>query len=655
MRWIVRSFWVLFVLAGTAIAATAPATTDQPGKTSSGATFTIPKEWSVQTGPSSITLTPPEADTHIAIVDIAAAKDAADAVGQGWKAYRPDANRPLKVVTPRPPRNGWDERQVFDYETSPNERAIVQAIAYRAGTHWTVAILDGKEGTFEKRAAAVNLILQSLRPAGYSRESFAGKAAHPLDAARIAALKSFVQTAMQQLGVPGSSIALIDRGKVVFEGGFGVRELGKPTPVDADTLFMIASNTKGMATLLLAKLADEGKLGWDDPVTEVYPPFRLGSDATTKKVLMRHLVCACTGLPRKDYEWLFNTSRTTPAGTTFALLAATEPTSGFGEVFQYNNLMASAAGYIGGRLVYPERELGAAFDAAMQTKVFDPLGMKETTFDYARALAGNHASPHGDDIDSKPSPASMDSNYTIVPFRPAGGAWSSAHDLIKYVNNELTQGKLPDGSQLVSTKNLLKRREPGVPTGEDRFYGMGLESDATWGATVIHHGGSMSGFKSDILLIPEAGVGAVILTNADLGQFMLRPFMRRLLEVLYDGKPEAAGDVASAAARVHAEAAAERKRLVYPADEAFAGALAANYTNADLGHIAVRREGKNTVFDFGLWSSRVASRKNDDGTTSFVTVDPTLDGIPFVVATRTGKRALVLRDGQHEYVYLEAR
>jgi CubicO group peptidase (beta-lactamase class C family) len=105
-----------------------------------------------------------------------------------------------------------------------------------------------------------------------------------------------------------------------------------------------------------------------------------------------------------------------------------QPTSKFGEVFQYSNLMATAAGYIGAHFVYPHKELGAAYDEALQEKIFDPLGMKSTTFDYARALAGNHASPHGDDVDGKASVASMDFNYSIVPARPAGLDISSRLD-----------------------------------------------------------------------------------------------------------------------------------------------------------------------------------------------------------------------------------
>jgi CubicO group peptidase (beta-lactamase class C family) len=279
--------------------------------------------------------------------------------------------------------------------------------------------------------------------------------------------------------------------------------------------------------------------------------------------------------------------------------------------------------------------------------------MDDSTFDMARALAGDHASPHGDDIDGKPRLANMAFNYVVEPARPAGGEWSSAHDVIKYVQLELTEGVLPDGQRLVSTDNLLARRKPNVPTGEDAFYGMGLETDATWGVTVVHHGGSLAGYKSDWVAVPDAQVGAVILTNADDGGDLLRPFQRRLLEILYDGKPLAAAMVASASKDNQLEIAKERQRLVSPAATDAASALAEHYVSPDLGHIAVLHGGGRTVFDFGAWKSEVASRKNDDGTLSFITIDPTNSGFNFVVTDKDGKRGLTIRDGQHEYRYTE--
>jgi len=618
-----------------------------------GVTFTVPAGWTIETGKDLVVLQPPETDTHVAIFDAGAATDPKAAVTAAWAAYKGKETHPVKLVTPRPGREGWDERQVFDYETSPNERADIWAIAHRAGSTWTVAVIDGTEPTVEKRAAPLSLVLQSLRPKGYQRESFAGRQAHPLDAARIARLTDFVQNSMKLLGIPGIGMALLDHDKVVFQGGFGVRELGKPEKVDENTLFMAASNTKGMTTLLLAELVDQGKLRWDEPVIDVYPSFKLGNADTTKKVLVKDLICACTGLPRQDLEWLFEFKNATPESE-MALLGTMQPTSNFGEVFQYSNLMAAAAGYIGGRLVYPNTELGAAYDKAMQTMVFDPLRMKVTTFEYPKALEGDHASPHGDDVDGKPSLASMALNYSIYPARPAGAVWTSSGDLIKYVQLEMDKGKLPDGKQLVSAENLLMREKPQIMLGEDRWYGMGLRVDKEYGIPVVGHGGSMFGFKSNWYLLPDSQIGAVILTNSDTGGMLLAPFSRRLLEVVFDGKPEAEGDVAAQAARYKAQLAKERERLVVPAAPDLAAKLANKYTSKELGGIDVLSENGQTIFRFEGWKSAVASRKNDDGTVSFITIDPTVDGFEFVVGEKAAKRTLTLRDGQHEYVFTEA-
>src|ERR1700685_854745 len=648
--------------AGSAIAtfpqsaATKPAservTADTPRVTSAGATFKVPSGWSIEAGKALVILTTPETDTHIVIVDSQAA-DAKAAVAAAWAAYKPVSKRPVKLVTPRPAREGWEERQVFDYETSPNERAVVQTLALRAGKLWTVVILEGTDPTVEKRSAPIGLVFESLRPKDYHRESFAGRTPHRLDEAHIALLKAFVETSMQQLGIPGVSIALVDGGKVVYEGGFGVRELGKPERVDENTVFMAASNTKGITTLLLAELVDDKKLRWDEPVVDVYPAFKLGDAETTKQVLVKNLICACTGVPRQDMEWLFEFKNATPE-TELALLGTMQPTSKFGEVFQYSNLMAAAAGYIGAHLVYPNLELGVAYDKAMQQKIFDPLGMKSTTFDYARALAGNHATPHADDIDGKPSVDSMAINYSIVPARPAGAVWSAAVDLIRYVQDELALGKLPDGKQLVSPENLLMRRTPQVLLGEDSSYGMGLIVERKYGIPVVSHGGSMSGFKSDFYFLPDNGIGAVMLTNSDTGGMLTGPFERRLLEVVFDGKPEAVGDVAARVANYKAGLAKERERLVVPPAPALAAALAKRYSSKELGQLDVLTEGGVTTFDLGEWKSRVASRKNDDGTISFITIDPGTDGFEFVVGEREGRRVLVIRDGQHEYVFKEA-
>ena len=630
------------------------ASADTPSATSAGTTFTTPSGWVTTIKASVVLLDPPETDSHLALIDVDGrdAKDADGAVAAGWASYRSDSKRPLKLATPQAPRNGWEERRFFEYETSPNERATVFALAQRAGQSWVVAIVDASDPTFEKRNSQFSLVLNSLRPKGYQRESFAGKKAHPVDAKMIGELKKFLADGMKLLDTPGVGFSLIDGGKVVYEGGLGVKELGKPDPVDANTLFIAASNTKAMTTLLLSELVDEKKLRWDQPVTEVYPFFKLGDAATTRQVLVKHLICACTGMPRQDLEWLFDYSNATPLSS-MQLLGSMQPTSKFGDLFQYSNLMAAAAGYIGASLAVPGRELGAAYDEAMRTKVFGPLGMTHTTFDFAQALRGDVAQPHGDDVDGKLTRARMDLNYSAVPVRPAGGMWTSAHDLSRYVVMELANGTLPNGKRLVSEENLLARRTPQVLVGEDNMYGMGLSVDKRWGIPVVHHGGDLAGYHSDMFWLPEYGVGGVILTNADSGVLLRMPFVRKVLELMFDGRPEADAQLAAAAANRKAEIAKARERLVVPADPVEAGKLALHYANAALGELDVRKQGNAVVFDVGEWKSLVASRKNDDATISFITIDPTIEGFEFVVADKEGKRALVIRDGQHEYVFQE--
>ena len=624
---------------------------DTPRTTAAGNTFVAPAGWSVTTRGTATVLEVPEGGSYIAIVDVKAA-DANAAVAAAWAAYKPDARFPLKSITPIADRDSWTDRSSYTYQISPNERRDVEADVRRANDVWTVAISDMAQGVGEKRGAQINLIYGKFLPKGYARETFAGRTAHPLDASRIAELGRFVEAAMKATGVPGVSVGLYQGGKIVFAGGFGVRELGKSTSVDAQTRYMIASNTKALVTLMLAQLVDAKRLSWDTPAIDVLPTFRLGDANTTRQVLIKHLICACTGMPRQDLEWLLEFQDVTPEGA-MKSLGTMQPTSGFGELFQYSNLMAAAAGYLGGHVVSPDLELGAAYDAAMRSGVFAPLGMNDTTHDFAVAQRGNFAVPHAPDVDGRMALAEGRANLSMVPVRPAGGAWSTVNDVLNYVAMELAEGRLPDGTRYIARDALLARRAPQVVVSIDVTYGMGLIVDSVYGTPVVHHGGDMIGFHSDMMWLPEHGVGAVVLTNGDPGWIIRTVFRRKLLEVLFDGKPEADAQVVAQAKAFYEEMAAERKLLTVPAEAVAAAALAPRYTSAAVGEIAVSRDGGRLIFDFGEFSSEVGSRVNPDGTTSFITIVPGMNGLEFVVGRSGDKRALTLRDAQHEYVLAE--
>ena len=635
-----------------AISAQAPEklSSDTPKTTVLGNAFIAPKDWSIRvTGPATI-LEAPEGDSWVALVDVQA-KTQDEALAAAWRVYKPDAKWPLKVANDLPDRDGWSRRRDYDYQTSPNEKRGVEAVVYYSGANWTVVIEDVADAVAGKRGGQLTLIFSRLLPKGYSRESFAGKTANTLDSARIAELSRFVEQGQKALGVPGVALGVVQAGKVVFAGGFGVKELGGTEKPDGGTLFMIASNTKAMTTLLLAKLVDEHRITWDTPVIKLFPSFKLGDAETTHSVLVKHLICACTGMPRQDLEWIFDYGKMTPEST-MALLGTMQPTSKFGELFQYSNLMAAAGGYTGAHVIHPDMELGAAYDSAMQSYVFDPLQMKQTTFDLKRAFSGNHAGSHAPDADGKTAKAVTAINDAVIPARPAGGAWSSVNDMLKYVSMELAEGKLPDGTTYISKEPLLERRTPQVSIGKDVTYGMGLMVDTTYGVPVVHHGGDLVGYHSDMMWLPQQNVGLVILTNADPGWLLRDRIRRKLLEVLFDGHAEAEALLNADAKSFYADLAAERKLMTIPADANESAKLAKHYTNAALGQITVGTSGASTIFDFGEWKSEVASRKNPDGTISFLTTAPGELGFEFVVGSGA-KRTLTIRDAQHEYVFEE--
>ena len=616
------------------------------------ATFLLPAGWGKTGQGNAVIITPPEADgSRSAIVDAAAATPD-EAVAEAWKVL--GLNPKFLLATDAAPRDGWDQRRFYDYDVPANAKRVVNASAFRKGTSWTVVVADVDQAIAEKRASQYGKIAQRFQPAGYARETFAGRTAHKLDAARLQTIADFIESMRKDFDVPGVAVGIVQDGKVVMSRGFGVRELGKPAPVDGDTRFMIASNTKALTTLMLAKLVDAGKLDWNARAEDVYPAFKLGDAATTDKVLVKHLICACTGLPRQDYEWLFEGEKQTPQ-TVMATLGTMQPTSGFGELFQYSNPMAAAAGYIGGQVAYPGSELGAGYDQAMQALVFDPLGMANTTFDYAKAQSGNFARPHGYDIDHKVKVMGMSLNDTIVASRPAGAAWGTVNDLLKYVQMEIDRGLLPDGERYISEAALMQRREPQIATGVDRHYAMALAVDSSDGVTVIDHGGTMGGFLSNMMWWPDQKVGAVILTNADEGGYLRGPFKRRLMELMFDGEPQAEATVTANAKASREGFDAFHKLLQWPADTKALDGLAARYRNPALGELVVTRKDGQAWFDVGAFRSLVATMPQPDGSLAFMTIDPVALGFSFVRADKDGVRKLIVRDGQHEYVFDEVK
>jgi len=162
----------------------------------------------------------------------------------------------------------------------------------------------------------------------------------------------------------------------------------------------------------------------------------------------------------------------------------------------------------------------------------------------------------------------------------------------------------------------------------------------------------MIGYHSDMIWLPQQNVGAVILTNGDPGWLLRDRLRRKLLEVLFDGRPEADASLSADGKSFFSSMAADRKLLTIPADADQTAKLARHYGNAALGEIDVNISGASTFFDFGEWKSEVGSRKNPDGSISSLTIVPGMIGSEFVIGSGP-KRTLITRDAQHEYIFEE--
>jgi CubicO group peptidase (beta-lactamase class C family) len=633
-----------------------PAKASSPIRVSEDSTYTresgvvvrVPKEWTHLDDTSHVILEDPDKSVKVAMIE-SEGSDLAAAITSAWKRLDPGFSREVEQVLRPPPTEGLDEVLVHSYLMKAGEDHASTAIAKRLGTKIYTVLIDGSRSGLDRRGGQVREAVGSLKFPGQKKTDLAEKPQLPLEGARLEAFSSFVEEARQKLEIPGAAIAVVQGGKVVLERGYGLREAGKNNPVTPDTLMMIGSISKSMTTLLMATLADEGKLAWDAKVTASLPKFALGDPERTQALTLENTVCACTGMPRRDFVFLFEYAKATPESI-ISDLARVSPTTKLGETYQYSNQMVAVGGYAAAHVFDPKRSIGEAYDAAMSTRVFGPLGMKRTTLSLDRAEKDkDHASPHGRDLDRKPVPLRVADEQIVVALRPSGGIWSSAKEMSRYVLTEIGRGVTPEGNRVASEENLTRRWKPQIAVASEVWYGLGWGVAKYQGLDLVEHDGGTFGFNAKVAFFPKAGLGIVILTNATGSGPFLRAVRDRLVELVYASDERAPAKLEFDRGAI-ADSIAQAKKKLSP-DPAWMKRLEGKYRSAELGQLTIVKRRESWVLDAGEWSSKIERLVEPDGAAKIVLLDPPLAGVDLLTEEEAGKIKLIVEEPQERYVF----
>jgi CubicO group peptidase (beta-lactamase class C family) len=616
--------------------------------TASGATFTVAGGWFVARGDGIIVIEEPQRELAAAFVEISAST-VEEAIAQAWKRWKPEFARTVRQTIKPPASGGWDEIGQQGYQTTPEERRIVIGAARRKGATYYVTLVDGALAAAERRGAQLNIAMGSLEVAARTEENLAGRKANALDAPRAEKLIAFAEEARKQAKVPGAAIAVVQGGKIVLEKGLGVRELGRNEPVTPATLFMIGSMTKPLTSLMMARLVDRKRFSWDTPVTTLMPSFALGDPDATRRLTMAHTMCACTGLPRWDMEFIFEWTKSTPQSR-MDLVRAMKPTTGFGETFQYSNLMVASGGYISARTAARATDLRRAYAEVMTREVLEPLGMSATALDLDVARRREHASPHSRTLTFDSQPIATETERGVDSVMPAGGAWSNVRDLSRWLSLELGKGRL-DGQQIVSEANILERRKPRVQISAKQSYGLALFIDESRGLQAIGHGGNTFGFSADATFFPEYDLAFIMLTNTQAANAYIGAVRRRLIELVLDADQEAEKAFAFGITQQAESIKRQLAEISVTPDPSFVGPLAGTWTNPRLGTIDIRRDGSAFTFDAGEWQAPIGEHKDPSGTRRLILTGPPFAGFAFWPQQVDGKPTLLFETAQQKYLF----
>jgi CubicO group peptidase (beta-lactamase class C family) len=435
------------------------------------------------------------------------------------------------VICMSPPEIEFDATRIEIYGKNENNQ-YRQLHGKNQGPYSWIFSLQGEEGVLERRGSQIMALFHSLKAPEQRKIDLSSMKMESMRTKTVE-LDSFIHEAMEKAQVPGLSLAIIERGEIVYSQGFGKTVLSKEgKSVLPSTRFMIGSISKSMTTFLIAKLEEEGLLHWNDRAVELYPNFRLGDEELSNKLTLEDLVCASTGIPRRDWPMIMNhTSK--KAENLFADLLHLKPSSESNEVFQYNNQLVAASGFIAAKRAQANLSMDEGFASLLKSRLFIPMEMTRSTVEFEEVVHGeDFAYPHNKAFDGTTVPVDLDHERFVTHVAPAGAVWSTASDMANYAITELNGG-LFRSKRILSEERLVYRRRGKVAHDHESKYALGWLVGKKRGLDVVQHNGATCGFSSNLVLFPTTQSGIVILSNS-YGGLILEPIVEKILSLWFN-------------------------------------------------------------------------------------------------------------------------
>ncbi|OAQ27020.1 beta-lactamase/transpeptidase-like protein [Linnemannia elongata AG-77] len=333
----------------------------------------------------------------------------------------------------------------------------------------------------------------------------------------LAHLHEILEKTRVEAGLKGMSVAVMHRGELIFADGFGQRN--DTDPFTAETLMPIASLTKAFTSAAISELVGEGKMDWDTtPVSTYLPEFAFGDPVLTSQLTLVDLLSHRTGMPNIDMAWFKNTA---PRREVFKTLRNLSPPQKLKPYYKYSNSMYAVAGEASANVA------GTTWENLVQTKLLDPLGLKNTGFAPSGMVkrSDNYAMPYDAKTLKDAQEGRFEKGYLddiLNIDAAAGDIFSNVLDLVKWGHVVMSGGML-DGKQVLKKESLKECFTPHsimlnkMGRGKDfaiaASYGLAWELDTYKGNNFYFHTGSLLGFRGSLALYPDADIVVAFLTN----------------------------------------------------------------------------------------------------------------------------------------------